>query len=136
MQYTSSATRNCYESIQICSITWRTYIKSLACQAQSICNISSDITMEAILLSILMGSFLVAPILIIHSLMTERSFLHNFYALKNPGWDIASVNIFMCLGKVGVCTFCLLCTLSRFVQDKNKHLSCLSIIKLSWWILF
>lgn len=114
MRYTSSATRNWYESIQICSIMWRTYIRSQACQAQSICNTSSDTTMEAILLSIPLGSFPMALILIIHALMTERSFLHNFYMLRNQMSYIASMrNISCVLEKLrcehSVCDVVILC---------------------------
>ena len=47
---TSSATRNCYMSTQICLITRKTFFKYLEWVAQSTCNTSSSITMGAILL--------------------------------------------------------------------------------------
>lgn len=78
MQFTSSATRSCCTNTQIFSITLKTFSKFLALVAQWTWNISSCITMEAILLSIHLVLFLLGQILIILLLMTEKGFLHRW----------------------------------------------------------
>ena len=83
MLSTSSVTRNSYVSTRICLITPKTFFRSLAWAVQSTWSTSSDITMEAILLSIHLGSFHLAQILTTRLLMTESGFLHRLYIIAD-----------------------------------------------------